>query len=127
MRHNRVFLTVLALMVLATVASTFSGTSLLMASGPSPFANCTIGAAGTPGETLYVNSEVEPWMAVNPTNPNNIVAVYQQDRWSNGGSHGLVTAVSHNGGQTWSHTWSHFSFCSGGTAANGGDFERASD
>lgn len=127
MRHNRVFLTVLALMVLATVASTFSGTSLLMASGPSPFANCTIGAVGTPGETLYVNSEVEPWMAVNPTNPNNIVAVYQQDRWSNGGSHGLVTAVSHNGGQTWSHTWSHFSFCAGGTVANGGDFDRASD
>ena len=53
--------------------------------------------------------------------------MYQQDRWSNGGARGLVTSVSHNGGKTWSQTWAHFTFCSGGTAANGGDFERASD
>jgi hypothetical protein len=66
-------------------------------------------------------------VAVNPTNAQNIVAVYQQDRWSNGGARGLVTAVSHDGGATWSRTWAHFSFCSGGTPANGGDFDRASD
>src|SRR6266704_471836 len=53
--------------------------------------------------------------------------VYQQDRWSNGGAHGLVTATSHNGGQTWMRTWAHFSTCSGGTPANGGDFDRASE
>ncbi len=123
MRHNKFFLTVLALMALVTVASTFTAAPLSLASGPSPFADCTIGGPGT----LYVNSEVEPWVAVNPANPVNIVAVYQQDRWSNGGAHGLVTAVSHNGGTTWNRTFAHFSFCSGGTVANGGDFDRASD
>lgn len=127
MRHHKFFLMVFVILALVTSASTFTVAPLVLASGPSPFANCTVGATGAPGETLYVNSEVEPWVAVNPTNANNILAVYQQDRWSNGGAHGLVTAVSHNGGMTWSRTWPHFSFCAGGTAANGGDFDRASD
>jgi hypothetical protein len=61
-----------------------------------------------------------------PDQSPNIIGVYQQDRWSNGGAHGLVTAVSHNGGATWSRTWAHFA-SAGGTAANGGDFDRASD
>jgi hypothetical protein len=65
---------------------------------------------------------------VSGIDPTNVVGVYQQDRWSNGGAHGLVDAVSHDGGQTWPvHSWAHFSTCSGGTAANGGDFDRASD
>ena len=123
MRQNMLFRLVLVIMALATIASTFGPGPLVLASGPSPFAGCTIGGPGT----VYVNSEVEPWIAVNPTNANNIVAVYQQDRWNNGGARGLVTAVSHDGGSTWSRTWAHFSFCSGGTVANGGDFDRASD
>ena len=98
---------------------------LVLTSGVSPFAACTIGGPGT----NYVNAEVEPWVAVNP-NPesaNNIIGVYQQDRWDNGGAHGNVASVSHDGGTTWSRTWAHFSTCSGGTAANGGDFDRATD
>ena len=71
-----------------------------------------------------MNAEVEPWVDVNPTNSNNIIGVYQQDRWDGGGARGLVAAVTHNGGLTWSHTWAHFSLCSGGTIANGGDYER---
>src|SRR6266508_2225659 len=124
MRKARTFL-VGAVALLATIAAAGAsagqyGTSgLTLASSPSPF-------AGGPG-TNYVNSEVEPWVDVNPTNPDNIIGVYQQDRWNNGGAHGLVAAVSHDGGQTWTHSWAHFSTCSGGTAANGGDFDRASD
>ncbi len=95
----------------------------VLASGPSPFAACTFGGPGT----LYVNAEVEPRIAVNPMNPDNLVAVWQQDRWSNGGAHGLVTGASFDGGQTWARTWAHFSLCSGGTAANGGNYDRASD
>ena len=98
---------------------------LVLASGSSPFAACTIG--GTPDSVNYVNSEVEPWVAVNPANSNNRIGVYQQDRWNDGGAHGLVAAVTHNGGLTWTHTWAAFSQCSGGTVANGGDFERATD
>jgi hypothetical protein len=132
-RKARVLQVVVVLIVGVAVvasagASSFSVGPLVLASGPSPFAGCTAGVApGNPPGTNYVNAEVEPWVDVNPTNPNNIVAVYQQDRWSNGGARGLVTAVSHDGGTTWSRTWAHFSLCSGGTTANGGDLDRASD
>jgi hypothetical protein len=92
-------------------------------SGLSPFASCTVGGPGT----NFVNSEVEPFVAVNPANPSNIIGVFQQDRWSNGGAHGLVAATSHDGGSTWAESWAHFSICAGGTAANGGNYDRASD
>jgi hypothetical protein len=119
---------VLTLMVTQGVsASSFSVAPLTLVSGPSPFAGCTVGATGVPGEVLYPNAEEEPWVAVNPANPNNVIAVWQQDRWSNGGARGLATGVSHDGGLTWSVTFPHFSICAGGTQANGGDFERASD
>ncbi len=123
--------TIVFALVFMAVGSAAAGSvtvsPLTLVSGPSPFAGCTIGGRSDGSSVNYVNSEVEPWVAVNPTNPNNIVGVFQQDRWSDGGAHGLVTAVSHDGGNTWSSTWAHFSFCSGGTVANGGDFDRASD
>jgi len=118
-----VLVVVLTLMVTAHSVLVHANPSAMLVSGPSPFASCTIGGAGT----NYVNAEVEPRVAVNPTNPSNIVGVFQQDRWSNGGAHGLVAGVSHDGGTTWSKTWAHFSACSGGTAANGGNYDRASD
>jgi hypothetical protein len=84
-----------------------------------------VGAA--PGSVLYPNAEEEPWVGANPTNPLNLVGVWQQDRWSDGGARGLVTAVTHNGGLTWSETFPHFSTCAGGTEANGGNYDRSSD
>src|SRR5206468_9963637 len=89
----------------------------VLASGPSPFATCTVGGPGT----LYTNAEVEPFVAVNPANPDNVIGVFQQDRWSNGGAHGLVTEASLDGGATWTTSIPHFSTCAGGTAANGGN------
>jgi hypothetical protein len=106
-------------------AGPFTVAPLKMASGPSPFAGCTAGQA--PGSVLYPNAEEEPWVDANPTDPLNLIAVWQQDRWSDGGAHGLVTAVSHDGGTTWTETFPHFSTCAGGTAANGGAYDRASD
>ena len=96
----------------------------------SPFApGCGGDAEGSfPGTNFnYANSETEPWIAVSPTNPNDVAAMWQQDRWSDGGSHGLVVAVSHDGGATWAYSAPHFSTCAGGTAANDGDFGRSSD
>lgn len=99
---------------------------LVLASGPSVFAACTIG--GTSTSTNYPNAEVEPWVDINPTDATNLIAVWQQDRWSDGGAHGLATAVTHDGGATWQMvTPPAFSQCASGTAANGGDYERASD
>ncbi len=97
------------------------------ANGNSPFASCDISGFLIPGETNYVNTELEPWVAVNPTDSSNIIGVYQQDRYTFGGARGLAAAVTHNGGTTWSSTYPHFSICAGGTAANGGDYQRASD
>jgi hypothetical protein len=58
-------------------------------------------AAGSP--TVYVNSEVEPQVAVDPTNPMHIVGVWQQDRFRTvGGARAIVAAVSTDGGNSWS-------------------------
>jgi hypothetical protein len=77
--------------------------------------------------TLCVNAEVEPMVALNPRNANNVVGVWQQDRWSTGGARGLLTGVSLDGGRTWTQHMAAFSRCTGGSAANGGDYSRASD
>jgi hypothetical protein len=50
--------------------------------------------------TLYLDSEVEPWLDVDPTSPVNnpsFIGVYQQDRYSDGGARGLGTSVSSDG------------------------------
>src|SRR5512136_827190 len=69
------FLTVvvlLAVIIALTAGSVSAGTfavgPLMLVSGPSPFAACTIGGSGS--SVKYVNAEVEPQVAVNPTNPN---------------------------------------------------------
>jgi hypothetical protein len=76
---------------------------------------------------LYTGSEVEPFVAINPRDPNNLIGVWQQDRWSNGGAAALATGVSRDGGQTWARNTVPFSRCTGGNAGNGGDYARASD
>ena len=93
----------------------------------SPASTFAPGCNGAQVGTLYINAEVEPSVAVNPLNPNNLVGSWQQDRWSTGGSQGIVVANSFDGGATWSTRALPFSRCAGGTAANGGDFDRASD
>ena len=54
----------------------------------------------TLGGTLYRDAEVGPWLAADPTNANNLIAVWQQDRFSNGGSRGDAGAYSTDGGAT---------------------------
>jgi len=95
------------------------------ASAPSPFAAGCEGAA-SPG-TLFPNAEIEPSLAVNPQNTRNLVASWQEDRWSTGGSRGIVVGASSDGGTTWSQHALPFTRCGGGTPANGGDYERASN
>src|SRR5207302_6886513 len=92
-----------------TVVHQASGTPSPPANGDSPFASCDISGFLIPGETNYVNSELEPSVAVNPTDPSNVIGVYQQDRYTFGGARGLAAAVSHDGGATWSSTHPAFS------------------
>lgn len=77
--------------------------------------------------TLYTGTTVEPSLALNPLTPSNLIAAWQQNRWSDGGSQGLNLAASFDGGMTWTLTNAAFSRCTGGNAANGGDYARASD
>ena len=82
----------------------------------------------SPGRN-FPGAEVEPMIDVDRSSgKQNLIAVYQQDRFRNGGAHGLWTDVSHNGGLTWAAVAAApaFSRCTGG-AAVGNDFERSSD
>jgi hypothetical protein len=86
------------------------------------------GCEGVDAEgTLYRSAEVEPWLAVNPANPDNLIGVWQQDRWSNGSASGLVAGVSFNGGATWVQRTTPFSRCTGGSPGVGADYARSTD
>jgi hypothetical protein len=123
MRRSRLMLigAILVMLGAPTMAIASPGTYVLgpaiTASGASPFAGCADGGDpdANPAPINYVNTEVEPFVAVNPTNLNNIIGAYQQDRWSDGGAHGLVASRSFDGGLTWAQNFAPFSTCSGGT------------
>ncbi len=83
-----------------------------------PFAE---GCNGNQTGTNYRNAPAEPWVSIDPKNPLHLVGAWQQDRWDNGGSSGLVNGVSFDGGRTWTTSFAPFSVCSGG------NFQRASD
>ena len=98
-----------------------SPTGLVSIASPFP------GACGGTGGTAYINAEVEPSLAIDPLDANHLVASWQQDRWSNGSARGILTAVTFDGGTTWSYVQVPFSVCSGGNATNGGNYLRATD
>jgi hypothetical protein len=113
------FLVVPLLLALGGTSSAMAQ-SLERISRASPFAAGCGGPAA--GGTLYTNAEVEPWVSANPKDDDNLVAVWQQDRWSNGGAQGNLTGVSFDRGRSWQRpTPPPFSRCAGG------DYDRASD
>src|SRR5436190_20733711 len=95
---------VAALLILLPVgvasAGPYTTTSVSQASSTSPFASCDGSALMFPGENHWVNRELEPFVAVNPQNPSNIIAVYEQDRFSFAGPTGLAASASHSGALT---------------------------
>jgi hypothetical protein len=109
-----------AIVLLAVVAVTgasaapYSTSGSVQVSDLSPFSGCTAdNVAGQTG-TNIPNSEVEPWVDVNPTDGNNVVGIWQQDRWSNGGARGLVAGVTKDGGTSWTKVVvPNISACSG--------------
>lgn len=121
-----IVLTILAMVGAPFVWADFTPGPLVQVSSVSPFG--ALGDCGYFPGTIpepgvgFVNSEVEPWVVVNPMNPYNIVAFWQQDRWSNGGSRGNVAGVSLDGGATW-----QIVPVPGITDCTGGPWERASD
>ena len=74
------------------------------------------------GSTNYPNSQVEPYVVANPTRANNLVGIWQQDRWNDGGARGLVVSVSMDHGNSWKAVP-----LPGVALTTGGTFPRASD
>jgi hypothetical protein len=102
-------------------AGTFTfGAAVDVSPGVSPFTGCPYGADTG---SNYPNTELEPSVAVNPTDPTNIIGVFQQDRWTDGGAHGLGSAFSINGGTSWTTNHANFGRCSDAFSP----FNRASD
>src|SRR5262245_12839464 len=75
------------------VPSTFNLTPLVQVSSTSPFDNNPI-EANDPA--FARNSEVEPYVAVDPTNPKHLVGAWIQDF-----ARGIVAGVSFDAGNTW--------------------------
>jgi hypothetical protein len=125
--------------VLACICSVAAGLSVLapavaQTAGPlvqittdDPFATCTADnvarqeTALGPSAVLFPNTAIEPWVAIDPTTQNLLVG-HQQDRWSDGGSRGLVGNLSTDGGGKWTET-----IPTGVSECTGGAFARASD
>ena len=78
MPPKRRLLLVMALVLIGALAAgaawagLFTASTPRQVSGASPFASCTADSGQT--GTNFANTEVEPWVDVNPTNQDNIVA-----------------------------------------------------
>ena len=100
---------------------------LTVASQGDPFASCLAIGANSLGVN-FPDTELEPWVAVNPANRRNLIGSYQQDRWLDGGAKGLVASYSFNSGQSWKTVPLPFSECAAPFyRGNVLHYERASD
>jgi len=97
--------------------------------GGSPTCAAVVAHSESLGSVNFPDAEVEPMIAVDPTNPLHLVGTVQQDRWNDGGSNGLTNVVSTNGGASWSLAAGQpqFTTCSGAAPGSPGDFNRATD
>ncbi len=104
-----------------TGASLYQATSPIAVSGDSPFAECT--ADHNPDNPVILGQESEPFVAVDPLNPDHIVGSWIQDgRISEGNGRGFGVGTSFDGGETWQTT-----VIPGSGLCTGGDFPYHSD
>ncbi len=88
-------------------------------SGNAPWASSCAGPSGS--GSVSSNAEVEPYVAIDPKDPKHLIGTWQQDRWTNGGANGVLTAASFDGGHTWSMAMPKLSRCANGS------YQRATD
>ncbi len=90
---------------------------------PSSVALNCLSEVNFPGRTttVHYNSAVEPFLAVNPQESCKAVAVWQQDRISNGGALEIGIAHTEDGGKKWCRTTIPFQACNGGITARTSD------
>ena len=97
--------------------------------GGSPTCAALVARQTAAGSVNYPDSEVEPYVAVNPANPMHLIGTFQQDRWNDGGANGLTNVVSTNGGASWSLAAGQpaFTICEGAVSGSPGYLDRATD
>jgi hypothetical protein len=125
----------------ATAIENFGTGPLVQVSDTSPFGGCTADKvqeqeeSGAPDAEVFLDSEVEPWIDVNPTDEDgdgiledNFVGMWQADRWSNGGARGHELGVSFDGGSTWQQeVLPNVTVCSEDGQANVPHYQRTTD
>lgn len=105
------------------VAEAASPTDLVEVSGPSPLAACAAQDSGQSGRN-FLNGEEEPQVAVHAST---VIGMWHQDRWSNGGAHGIGVGVSNDGGKTWTESTLPDDMCAPGTPSSLSFYQRSSD
>jgi hypothetical protein len=89
-----------------------------VSSPPSPYTAPPCDAAGDaqqPGH-IYINGTEEPQLAVSPSG--NMVGMWHQDRWSNGGAHGIGVATKSSTSKSWSEGTIAWDACSGAPSSS---------
>ena len=102
--------------LLALPVATATLGPLIELSRPNAVGTCDDQFVTLPGTSLTLNDAFEPFMAVNPVNPKNIVVVWIQGLFQN-----IIAAVSRDGGRTWQQVPVPFTVCSGGPFLGAGD------
>ena len=110
-------------LALATSSTAVAAVPPVLISGPSPYAACSQFDDSLTGRT-FPNGEVEPQAAVHG---GTAIAMWHQDRRSNGGARGIGVGYSSNGGASWAETTIGLTACSPGTPAALSNLFRASD
>jgi len=104
------------------VPSNFTAGPLVQVSQGDPFADCTADDPSHQSGRLYPDSELEPRVSIDPNDPTHMVGVWQQDRWADGASRGVVAGVTFDGGQDWQEVIiPGLSRCSGGSTLRASD------
>ncbi len=105
-----------------TSSTSVAGVSMLVrVSVPSTIAGCPAQDPGQPGRN-YINAVVEPQVAVSGSH---VIAMWHQDRWSNGGGHGI--GVVYNNGNGWNQTTLGSDMCDTPVKAPLHIYQRSSD
>jgi hypothetical protein len=134
MRRFTIILSGTVVLIPLAVSPVFAGplaaTTPTQVTDVSPFdANCGLAGQDT-GSVVFLDSEVEPWIAASPADPEVMAGTWQQDRWNDGGSRGNVIALSVDGGMSWeSFLPPNITDCTANpnAAASFAVFDRASD
>ena len=108
MRRVGLLIAFISATILVTSNTVLASTPTRVSNGD-PFTKCLVGGNGS--ALAYRSAEVEPWIASNPANTNNLIGTWQQDRWSDGGAKGQVASWTFDGGRTWGQTPQPFTTC----------------